>query len=1273
MASTLNSRPQAAGGSIRFLSWNIKGINGPVKRARIFAHLKHLNTDIAFLQETHLTMKDQVRLKKSWVGQVFHSKFNSKTRGTAILIHKKIQFKAVDVISDPQGRYIMVSGSLSHTPVLLANIYAPNWDDKGFIDRIISSLPNLTSHRLILGGDMNCVMDPTLDRSSSKQRPPSRMAKALSMFMKQVGCIDPWRFLYPTSKEYSFFSHVHQTYSRIDYFFIDGPLLPSVKNVEYSAIVESDHAPLILDLSFALFHNTRSPWRLNSTLLGDECFCKMVSTAIDNYIETNKTDSISPKLLWETLKAVIRGEIISYCSLQNKLRRQKQEQLIQSILELDRKYSTSPSPELYKERLGLQSQYDLISTSRTEQLLLRSRGYMYEHGEKAGRLLAHQLKCKSASQHISQIRTPNRNLTVIPAEINKTFETFYSDLYSSESPKDNTDMLKFLNDLEFPTISHTQKGELDEPLLLQEIIDSIRSVQSGKAPGPDGYPGEFYKKFSDKLAPLLLDMFNEALDRGSLPQTLTEASITLLLKPGKDASDCGSYRPISLLNADYKILAKALSSRLEPVMPDIISPDQTGFIRNRHSFANVRRLLDVMYSPASVEVPEVVISLDAEKAFDRVEWGYLSEVLKKFGFGPKFVSWIMLLYSSPKASVMTNKMRSQYFALSRGARQGCPASPLLFALAIEPISIFLKASPHIQGIHRWGTEHRLSLYADDMLLYVSDPVSCVPTIIESLHRFGTFSGYKLNLSKSECFPVNDLALLIPNNHLPFHMSRSGFKYLGINVSRTLSSLFGNNIVPLVDKLKLDFQRWGSIYMSMAGRVNCVKMNVLPRFLYLFQCLPIFLPKSFFQSTNKLISSFVWGGKNPRIRKEFLQRHRSEGGLALPNFRYYYWAANIQKVVLWIQTPETDWCQNEANSCISTSLLALVTSRLPLSPARYSSNPIVVSTLRIWAQFRLHFGLRGLSSLSPICNNHLFAPAGQDSAFSFWQRAGLTNIKDLYIDGVFATFEDLSKKFNFPRSHLFRYFQVRHFVQSHNPTFPNMPPRFGLDSILETPSGLKGHISRIFDMIVSFKDSPLIKIKVDWEGELGEGISDEIWDQAAARVNGSSSCTRLGLIQFKVFHRLHYSKKRLSKIYPNVDETCDRCHNAPADLTHMFWSCPCLVDYWTIIFRSLSEALDIDLKPNVWTAIFGVTSIDRPVRNKLKDNIAFASLLARRRLLLDWKSQHPPKASLWLRDLMMFLKLEKIKYTMRGSSSKFQSNWGSVISYFDKLKTLPEVP
>lgn len=107
-------------------------------------------SDNFFLQETHLRRADHVRLCKSWIGQVFHS-FNSKSRGVAILLDKKIQFSASNIIPNPQGRYIIVVGTLLHTPVLLINFYAPHFDDVGFANRLLSSLPGVDTHLNLWG------------------------------------------------------------------------------------------------------------------------------------------------------------------------------------------------------------------------------------------------------------------------------------------------------------------------------------------------------------------------------------------------------------------------------------------------------------------------------------------------------------------------------------------------------------------------------------------------------------------------------------------------------------------------------------------------------------------------------------------------------------------------------------------------------------------------------------------------------------------------------------------------------------------------------------------------------------------------------------------------------------------------------------------------------------------------------------------------------------------------------------------------------------------
>lgn len=140
-------------------------------------------------------------------------------------------------------------------------------------------------------------------------------------------------------------------------------------------------------------------------------------------------------------------------------------------------------------------------------------------------------------------------------------------------------------------------------------------MQSGKTPGPDGFPTEFFKQFSKPLSSKFAAVRLETHQRGSLPPSLTEAFITFITKKGRDPVDCASYHPISLLNTDAKILAKVLALRLDEALPHIISTDQTGFIKNRHSFFNVRRLLDVLDAPSHDKIPECIVSIDVEKAF----------------------------------------------------------------------------------------------------------------------------------------------------------------------------------------------------------------------------------------------------------------------------------------------------------------------------------------------------------------------------------------------------------------------------------------------------------------------------------------------------------------------------------------------------------------------------------------------------------------------------------------------------------------------------------
>lgn len=214
----------------------------------------------------------------------------------------------------------------------------------------------------------------------------------------------------------------------------------------------------------------------------------------------------------------------------------------------------------------------------------------------------------------------------------------------------------------------------------------------------------------------------------------------------------------------------------------------------------------MIYSPKVNTNPEVLISLDAHKAFDRIEYAYLLTTLRRFGFGPVFCSWIKILYTSPQAFIRTNSIISKCFPLFRGTRQGCPLSPLLFNVAIEPLAIMLRNAAGLAGIHREGLDHKLMLYADDLLLFLSNPHSSIPIALTIISDFGNVSGYKINLAKSLLFPINERAHQMAFQSFPFSVSLDRFLYLGVNVTRSYKDLFNSHFKTAFDKAKRDLVR-----------------------------------------------------------------------------------------------------------------------------------------------------------------------------------------------------------------------------------------------------------------------------------------------------------------------------------------------------------------------------------------------------------------------------------------------------------------------------------
>ncbi len=331
---------------------------------------------------------------------------------------------------------------------------------------------------------------------------------------------------------------------------------------------------------------------------------------------------------------------------------------------------------------------------RIEGLLLKLKQKQFELGDKPETLLARQLRGEQAKLAIHKIKKVKTNQIIIdPKEINDCFREFYSDLYSTKCDASQLDFDAFFDSLNLVQLSEATKEELEGLFTEADILGAIKSFPSGKTPGPDGFGCEFYKPFGSKLAPYFLRMINDSYENDRLLSSLYEANISVLLKRGKDDIDPANYRPIALLNFDQKVITKVLANRLGKHIATIMHPDQTGFIPSRFSFCNVRLLLNVLYKDYGKEPPAAIISLDAQKAFDQIEWPFMLKALECFGFGSGFIKWVKILYLCPSSSILTNANKSKPFELHRGVRQGDPLSPLLFEIALEPLAVGIRSPP----------------------------------------------------------------------------------------------------------------------------------------------------------------------------------------------------------------------------------------------------------------------------------------------------------------------------------------------------------------------------------------------------------------------------------------------------------------------------------------------------------------------------------------------------------------------------------------------------
>lgn len=397
-----------------------------------------------------------------------------------------------------------------------------------------------------------------------------------------------WRRNNPRVRAYSCHSETHRTLTRIDMLLssIDG--LPIISGVRYLPRALSDHSPMEVILDFNVPIGRRQ-WRMKTQWLQEEYVTLKCKSAISHHWRENGTETTIHNQ-WEAFKATMRGVFTKETRDFSKALNSDMKHVELDAATAEQKYIQDPSPSTYQPWQDLMRQFRILLTEHNTKKQLQQTRSLFECGDKSGSLLAFLAKSIYAQTSVLQIRHPRGDLVRDSQDILNTFLEFYETLYQSQSRHTDQELSSYLENLNLPSLDSEDSATLEHPIAQVEIYDAISSFKPGKSTGLNSFPAEWYQLHRESLVPHLQNVFIAAEKEGLLPESMHEALIEVIPKPGKDPQECESHRPISLINSDVKILANILANKLQSVILKLINSDPTGFIPGRCIQMNLRRL-----------------------------------------------------------------------------------------------------------------------------------------------------------------------------------------------------------------------------------------------------------------------------------------------------------------------------------------------------------------------------------------------------------------------------------------------------------------------------------------------------------------------------------------------------------------------------------------------------------------------------------------------------------------------------------------------------------
>lgn len=507
------------------------------------------------------------------------------------------------------------------------------------------------------------------------------------------------------------------------------------------------------------------------------------------------------------------------------------------------------------------------------------------HNECPNSMLTRILKSQKTNAFVKTIRHPKTDKVVdTPVEVMDAFHVFYQNLYKKKEI-DHSILKRFLEGWS-PEIDASALSNLSNSFTLEELYKAFKQMKDLKAPGMSGIPALPFKLLPEDGLIKLLNLYNEILVSGVLPNEWKRGEVITLFKKG-DVLEIRNRRPITLLETEYKILSKMITNRLKILMPQLINIDQVGFIPNRIIYDNILVAQEVLSKDK-----KYTISVDFAKAYDSISHETIYKILEHLNFPPSFTNLVKGMISGSEARIRNGDWLSEFFKVDSGVKQGCPLSPLLFALAIEPLADYIRK--YTTGTSLGDLTQSIILYADDIFLFAANELEQLKQI-KILDDFRMASGLTMNKDKSLHISTHSNDLGIPP------CGPEGFKYLGFWMN---SNGLMDKSKELVNKVRMAVNRWKFFSWNTRQKAAVLQTYVMSKLWY--HSFILDMHKSI-PDIEKIRKNFLWqnqfDGKisnRTKQRQERTELSRKNGGLGLDDLTARF---NAQKA--WI----IDMCFN----------------------------------------------------------------------------------------------------------------------------------------------------------------------------------------------------------------------------------------------------------------------------------------------------------------------------------------------------------------------------